>query len=302
MIFCVCARDMHASELENSNSHISWNYRQHLNSKVLNCRSHTIHVFSSLCRHRLCGTKNNQSTHIWIDKNVDEVKRNSNKHMLKDMAHETKPHRKLNNNKSVTESTSIEFMQRNENETKQHTNSQSQLKISIKPFAQFVCMSVCFANRRRRRRCCCYCRYAFAQCTYTSKDTNESAYNLRTVLFYVIDITSDDSFNLLFSLSFLCIFPLCIGSFFASLLALNILHGCNLFGATQLRTHILCSDAEDFVYSSVQLFLYVLSACYSTFFHCFPSVASSLFVLLLLIVLLLTSFVCKMSEIIKLLL
>lgn len=32
-------------------------------------------------------------------------------------------------------------------------------------------------------------------------DTNESAYNLQSVLFYVIDITSDDSFNLiLFSL------------------------------------------------------------------------------------------------------
>lgn len=35
---------------------------------------------------------------------------------------------------------------------------------------------------------------------YTSKDTNESAYNLQSVLFYVIKITSDDSFNSLFVL------------------------------------------------------------------------------------------------------
>lgn len=230
------------AELENSNSHISCNYRQHLNSKVLNCRSHTIHVFFFfdlclfLCLHRLCGTKKNQSKHD-VSKSAGkkksrQVKRNSNKHMLKDMAHETKPHRKLNNNKSVIETTSIEFMQWNENETKQHTNSQSQLKIGIKPFAQYVCMSVGFANRRRRlhRRCCCYCRHAFA---HTHAKIQMNLHIICERCYFTWSISRAMTHLTYFFLSLRSIFLCACAAFRSSLLTFNIMHGSNLFATTQ---------------------------------------------------------------------
>lgn len=112
--------------------------------------------------------------------------------------------RKLNNSKQHTESKRQSCVVENLcNETwkwnKANINSTVSIRVAFN--RSVVCVCVCAgtlagASVRANRHPPPFWRERTRKI-----DTNESAYNLQSVLFYVIDITSDDSFNLiLFSL------------------------------------------------------------------------------------------------------
>lgn len=216
---------MHASKLKNSNNHTSWNNRQHLNSKVLNCRSHTIHVFPlsvfiDYAEQR--ETKAHTHTHTFIciselaKKKVDKKKEIATKQRLKDMAHETKPHRKLNNNKSVSESTSIEFMQWKWNETTH------KFSISIENRYEAIC-SLCLhlgllCQLTPSSMLLLLCRHAFA---HTHPKIQMNLHIICKRCYFTWSISRAMTHLTYFFLSLLCIFSCAWANFVPSLLALK---------------------------------------------------------------------------------
>lgn len=149
----------------------------------------------------------------------------------------------------MLQSTSIENLC-NETKTKQQQQQQtpkpiqSQLKIGIKPFtARSMCVVSSGLSGHSR---------AMRSRIHTSKDTNESAYNLQSVLFYVIDITNDDSFNLLFFFFFVFL-PLDFFSFSRCAPTLCMPLICSFWGL-----HIFLVPM---VKQILPFFSYSLSAC-----------------------------------------